>query len=501
MFDSTDRAHGAALVIFASLAVVATSGPVAAATTSCNIPQPCALFANANGPGVSGTSAKSEGVVGTTTFAATSTSNRTFGVEGIDGSTNKNAYNFGIYGMSPYGTGVAGFSASGMAVNGTSSSGVGVRAASSSGIALNASSSTNYSVSGTSAANTAIVGTTSASTTSAVHDGVMGVDTSTSGGSNNGVYGMTTNGGFGVEGSGGNGASGGVGGFAINGIGVDGQSESSIGTYGYSNGYVGVYGNGGPGGTGVYGTGLHGTGVQGVSSSSYGLYGSSSSGIGIGAASSTGNGLEITSGGGGSGVGMHIASTGNATDVSGSYIALLGRSNAFPLVLTNNASTDLFYVDGAGNTYTHGTYKTFVATRSGVATTAFTARTTTQTVEDAGTARVVNGSATVRFDPAFAASIDANAIYQVFLTPGGDTHGLFVATKTPAGFVVRETEGGHATLAFDYRIVATAPGHARERMAFVSADSAPHAPPSARVMKLLPALAGPTSAKAASHVR
>ncbi|MHB8241195.1 MAG: hypothetical protein ACYDHN_04310 [Solirubrobacteraceae bacterium] len=46
---------------------------------------------------------------------------------------------------------------------------------------------------------------------------------------------------------------------------------------------------------------------------------------------------------------------GNATDVRGSYIGLLGRSAEYPLVLTNpNGTNNLMYVDGAGNIYYHG---------------------------------------------------------------------------------------------------------------------------------------------------
>ena len=40
------------------------------------------------------------------------------------------------------------------------------------------------------------------------------------------------------------------------------------------------------------------------------------------------------------------------------------------------------------------------------------------------------------------------------MTPNGDTNGLYVAMRTPTGFVVRETRGGRSTLSFDYRIVA-----------------------------------------------
>jgi hypothetical protein len=42
----------------------------------------------------------------------------------------------------------------------------------------------------------------------------------------------------------------------------------------------------------------------------------------------------------------------------------------------------------------------------------------------------------------------------VFVSPQGDNHGLYVTQISGRGFVVRESYGGHATLAFDYRIVA-----------------------------------------------
>jgi hypothetical protein len=102
----------------------------------------------------------------------------------------------------------------------------------------------------------------------------------------------------------------------------------------------------------------------------------------------------------------------------------------------------------------------------------FNPKTTLPTVEDTGTAQLVAGAAAVRLDPTFAASIDARSGYRVFLTPSGDTRGLFVAMRTVNGFIVRESQGGHATVSFDYRIVATALGQAGERMALTRAAAA-----------------------------
>lgn len=329
--------------------------------------------------------------------------------------------------------------------------------------------------------------------------GVRGLDAATNNGTNIGVLGSTANGGYGVEGTSGNGAYGGVFGSATNGTGAEGDSISSYGVIGFSKTSAGVAGasqsNVGVFGEsavqpGVYGQSTSAEGVLGSSGSGYGVEGitatndsghftATSTGTGVSAASGTGYGLVAVSGG--SAGALISSSNGNGADVSGSYIGLIGRSDQFPIVLTNVAHNNLFYVDGSGNVFSHGTYRTFAATRSGHEATAYSTQTTTPNVEDIGSAELVNGVASVRFAPAFAASIDLQNAYHVFLTPGGDTRGLFIASKTASGFIVRETQGGRGRLSFDYRIVARAVGHARETMAFVDpqSDGRPKAPAAA----------------------
>jgi len=74
--------------------------------------------------------------------------------------------------------------------------------------------------------------------------------------------------------------------------------------------------------------------------------------------------------------------------------------------------------------------------------------------EDTGEAQLQAGEARVRLDPDFAATIDAKSSYIVFITPEGDTRGMYVAARTPQGFTVRETLGGRSNTPFAYRIVA-----------------------------------------------
>jgi hypothetical protein len=73
--------------------------------------------------------------------------------------------------------------------------------------------------------------------------------------------------------------------------------------------------------------------------------------------------------------------------------------------------------------------------------------------EDFGEARLVGGAANVKLDRDFAAVADLSQ-YHVFLTPYGDSNGLYVANRSRSGFQVREQGGGKSSVAFSYRVVA-----------------------------------------------
>jgi hypothetical protein len=72
--------------------------------------------------------------------------------------------------------------------------------------------------------------------------------------------------------------------------------------------------------------------------------------------------------------------------------------------------------------------------------------------EDFGEARLVNGKAEVRIDARFAAVV--RGPYHVFITPYGNSNGLYVSRRTRTSFGVREQQQGKSTLVFSYRIVA-----------------------------------------------
>lgn len=249
-----------------------------------------------------------------------------------------------------------------------------------------------------------------------------------------------------------------------------------LGAYGYSS-----YG------VGVLGSANSGDGMEASTSSGYGLFAQSqsndavhavnnSTGTAVAALATSGDALFANTG---SGLGAHISTdSGNAIDASGTYIGIIGRAFAgtggFPLVLTDRSGNTLFYVNGNGDVRYHGTIGTFLRTTRGDVR-AYGTTATTPTVEDVGSSELRNGSARVKLDPAFARSVDGSS-YHVFLTPDGDTRGLFVAERDNDGFVVRETQGGRGSLSFDYRIVATQSGHASDRMAFATPNAIPQAP-------------------------
>jgi hypothetical protein len=169
-------------------------------------------------------------------------------------------------------------------------------------------------------------------------------------------------------------------------------------------------------------------------------------------------------------------------------IGVLADSASRPLVAVNSKTLETidladsnylianqdFYVDNSGNATAHslttstGTYIR-TAGASGTARMSYSAQTTAPVMEDFGEAQLVNGRGYVKLDPALSDVIDNRNAYHVFLTPEGDSKGLYVTQKSPVGFVVRESSGGRSTVAFEYRILAKPLGNDAKRLALAPA--------------------------------
>jgi hypothetical protein len=270
----------------------------------------------------------------------------------------------------------------------------------------------------------------------------------------------------------------GVNGVSSSGIGVNGLSTSSTGVYGTSSSSFGVFGLTGTG-TGVQGqtsstggqSGVSGISI-GTSGSAHGVYGRSSNGQGVFGMSSGDNGVEGhsthsgssgvagielgTSSGSGDGVYSESADT---TNLYEALEAKADGSNTYIFEGFNASTNGLCTIDfNAALSCTGGAVVKNVRARhrnsDGQDVLTYASESTSATLEDFGTARMTGGVANVAIEAAFASTIDRSTPYYVFLTPLGDTRGLYVSAKTPAGFQVRETQGGRSTLSFDYRIVA-----------------------------------------------
>jgi hypothetical protein len=326
-----------------------------------------------------------------------------------------------------------------------SSSGIGVIGTSKTGTGLRGTSTSQYGLKATSVTGTAILAQTTSGSTAITASAANG----------DAVSGSATGSGIGVYGS------------SKNGYGAYGTTTSGAG--------YGVIGDAAGSGTGLYGFGESGIGVVGLSSTGTGVSGQTGgAGIAVRATAGTGIGVSATNASGNANPAVYARNTnGNGGDFNGSYIGIVGRSptSGFPIVATDSNSNNLFYVDGKGNVSYHGGLFHFATVRGGAMVKSYSSNLTTPTVEDTGTTRLASGAAIVRLDPTFVASIDAASGYRVFVTPNGDTRGLFVATKAPTGFIVREAQGGRSNVTFDYRIVATAAGGYGQRMAVMSAGA------------------------------
>jgi hypothetical protein len=247
--------------------------------------------------------------------------------------------------------------------------------------------------------------------------------------------------------------------------GVHGLTTSTAGASGVAGESNATSGNA----KGVYGSSTSGDGVYGRSTNANGVYGASTKGAGVYGTSSGEFGIEGTTGTVGADAiyGYFGGTAGNAVvaESRAGYgqpaLVALGDGTSTGLFLAfDEANFDECTIDSGANLTCSGTITGAAAVRvrhhagSGQHVLTYASESATATIEDVGTARMFGGVANVAIPGDFASLMDRNSTYYVFLTPLGDTRGLYVSLKTPSAFQVRETEHGRSSLAFDYRIVA-----------------------------------------------
>ena len=324
-----------------------------------------------------------------------------------------------------------------------SSSGPGVGGTSKSGFGLSGISTSNHGVNGTSSSSFGVVGITTqpATSPSNARAGVLGEDSSTNKNYyNSGVSGTST---YGA----------GVYGYSANTDGVLGSSKS-VGVCGqsdvsYTTPKTNLCQTSGP------------VGVSGNSDNGWGLFGYSYQGVGLQGLSNNGTAGAFT----------------NLNDNNPALVVQGGMQNSTPksgysiFEVDYVSSPPVFEVDQVGNVTIAGTlqqndsekYRT--ATANGGYVTSYGARESIPTLEDFGQSRLTNGVAYVSLERTFLSTIDARKSYMVFLTPNGNSAGLYVSHKTQSGFEVHENSTGRSSLDFDYRIVAKPANSSGSRLA------------------------------------
>jgi hypothetical protein len=313
-----------------------------------------------------------------------------------------------------------------------------------------------------------------------------------------GVYGESTNGtgvvgdsqteGFGVHGS-----SFGIGvrgESRANGSGVFGSSADGHGIFGNSTNQVGVEGRSINGRAGVLGSSPRNPGVRGESQDSFGVVGRSRRAIAEGGAFSGVMGVFEPEGllaerplGDGV-IGRSISGrgvSGFSQDASGNPLpgfGVFGRADAIDSRGVVGFSNEGFAVAGTlattplpdgkergwagvfegkvnvkGSVTVTGAKSAAVPHPDGSHRQLYALESPESWFEDFGRGEMVRGRAQVELDPDFAAVVQTED-YHVFLTPEGDSRGLYVSNRRTSGFEVREQQRGTSTLTFSYRMVA-----------------------------------------------
>ena len=358
----------------------------------------------------------------------------------------------GLHSSSTTGLGISGSTTSGSGVYGYATTGSAITAVASTGFAGNFSNNTTYnatiSATNNGAGNAGIFNNNSAS-----HVALAGVNDSTDSAA----------------------------------IGTYGSVSNGDAVYGVSTAGSGIYGTS-TSGFGVYGTTAGGTGISGVAGiatgAANGVYGYSSTGIGVFAATSESGAEALLADGGTNSPGVYAQSVnssaviGHSTNANGGFF-VTENSNTTALGTFNEGNGDsgaLFSVfsagspkgscgvGGSGSLSCTGQLKSLVDASGGTRKVeTYAVQSHENWMEDFGSGELQKGVAVVKIDPVFAETVSETADYHVFITPNGDSQGLYVIRKTADSFEVRESGGGTSSLSFDFRIVAKRRGYEGQR--------------------------------------
>ncbi len=164
-------------------------------------------------------------------------------------------------------------------------------------------------------------------------------------------------------------------------------------------------------------------GYRNSGATNYGVYGS--------AAYASGAGLAPTTAGGG---------------IGGGFFGMVGTISKGSVIGQLNAG-ELFAAYNIGDVYTSGKNIEMVATNNTVVA-AYSVTSTEAVVYKKGKTQLVNGTATITFDENYSKLLGENPI--VTITPVGECNGVYIASVTKTGFVVKELNGGSSNVEINW---------------------------------------------------
>jgi len=227
-----------------------------------------------------------------------------------------------------------------------------------------------------------------------------------------------------------------------------GSTQITYGVVGYSASNLGI---------GTYG--------QSVSASQEGTARAGSSAIGVWGDTGDPNGTALF---GSADDGIALYAVNNSRGLLTAYFENAESSaNTYSVLATYGSQfAGECVIDVSGNLFCNGSKSAVVPVDGGGRQVALYAVESPENwFEDFGYGQLSNGVVTIFLEPTFQQTVNSDADYHVFLTPNGDSHGLYVAQKTATSFEVREQGGGTSSIAFDYRIVARRKGYEEIRLA------------------------------------
>lgn len=244
---------------------------------------------------------------------------------------------------------------------------------------------------------------------------------------------------------------------------IRGESNTSAGMFGKSTTHDGVRGeSAGAGKSGVYGYN---------STNGYGVFGRSVNGFGLGADGKD-DSLNDT-------VGDLWLGGDHGEIVAPGIMDLFSNQSIFlDLDDNNDESNACFKIfnsndDVVARTCEDGTKSAVLQTRDYDQRAVYVIESPEVWLQDFGTATLLNGQATVTFEPVFAQTINSQIDYHVQLTPlCQEPLLLFVVSKTEVGFTVKgvSLDGNPSSCGFDYTITAKRLGVEELRLEEVFAE-------------------------------